>query len=157
MNVCAIDPGKLGAYAVKVPLGVYVGKLYQNEKDDDPKDVVQDLLHAKVQRVLIEQVGASRFAHISSGIRYGRLKQSLLENGIGVVEVSASTWKRNMKLIGKASGLDSKASGLQAVTLAKELYPGVSLRRTEACKTDSVDFAEALLLLEYGQKSGDLR
>ena len=65
------------------------------------------------------------------------------------VVVSPRTWQAEM-FVGVLSG-DPKAA---SVLVAKRLFPGVSLRRTDRCRKDDHNFADALLLAEYGRRKG---
>ncbi len=155
MSVAAIDPGQKGAYAVLKDGDYIVVQLYSGGDVDDPTPAVEDLLAMGVTRVLIESVSGQLKTALQSGIRWGRLKQCLLDNGIGVAEVAPATWKGKLKI--KGSRTDSEAvRKARSVKLCKDLFPSISLRRTDKCYTDSVDFAEALLILEYGRRTGIL-
>ena len=71
---------------------------------------------------------------------YGWLLGMLDTLGIPYQAVSVQKWKREY-------GLTSDKS--KSIEVCHRLFPNVNLKRTERCKTDSADCAEALLLAEY--------
>ena len=92
----------------------------------------------------IEDVHAVRgnglTASFNFGKSYGWLLGMLDTLGIPYQAVSVQKWKREY-------GLTSDKS--KSIEVCHRLFPNVNLKRTERCKTDSADCAEALLLAEY--------
>ena len=155
MNVAAIDPGNDGAYAIYNGKDTWVQKNYA-DGTTDPRPMVLDMLSAGVKKVLIEDISGGGATSQTAAIQWGRIKQCLIDNNIGVEKVHPSTWKAFFKIRGtkEESAKDKKA---RSINLARELFPTISLRPTERSKVDSNDFAEALLILNWGIRTGALR
>lgn len=159
MIVAAIDPGLDGAYAIRTPESTWCHPI-DNGLPYDPAGIAFDLESCGVTRVLIEDIESfpgksSMSATITSAKNWGRLYEAIRAQGIGIVTVRSSEWKRGMKLS------DSKATSKQkkdrAIALAKELYPSANLKRSEKCKNDHDGMCEALLILEWGIRTGVLK
>jgi len=159
MIVAAIDPGLDGAYAIRDDKHTWVEPI-DNGRPYDPHHIAVDLEASGVTRVLIEDIESfpgksSMSATITSAKNWGRLYEAIRGQGIGIVAVRSSEWKRGMKLSdGKATPKQKKD---RAITLAKELYPSANLKRSEKCKNDHDGMCEALLILEWGIRSGLLQ
>ena len=80
----------------------------------------------------------------SFGKSAGFIEGVLTAYGIGYQLVPPATWKRTFSLIGK----DKKAS----IETCKKLFPGLDLRRTERCRTESDGEAESALLAEFARR-----
>jgi len=148
MNIAAVDPGITGAYAIRYEAHeILIQKNYLPGQEGDPKPMVEDMISLGVRSVVMEDMSGGKATSQVSAINWGRLKQCLLDNGIGVSVVHPSTWKAKLKLRGASSDTEAVRKG-RSIALAKELYPNVNLKPTEKQK-DSSDFAEALLILHW--------
>lgn len=153
--VAGIDPGNDGSYAIRDNEKVWVQKIY-DDGTTDPRIMVMDMVQAGVTKVLIENMSGGMSTSQTAAIQWGRIKQCLLDHNIAVEVVHPMTWKSYFKIRGTKdeSAKDRKA---KSINLARELFPTISLKPTERSKVDSNDFAEALLILEYGIRSGALK
>ena len=140
MIAVGIDPGKKGAMAViheDGSVGVF-------PFDERRYIVYLGLIAGNDVKCCIEDVHAIHGNGITSsfvfGKSYGWLLGMLDTLGIPYQAVSVQKWK-------KEYGLNSDKA--KSIEVCHRLFPNVSLKRTERCKTDSSDFAEALLLAEY--------
>ena len=138
-----IDPGKKGALAVLDSENVEIHPYDQTEYISVLKSVKQ---HGNVT-CCIEDVHALRGNGITSsfvfGKTYGWLLGMLDTLGIPYQAVSVQKWKKEF-------GLTSDKA--KSIEVCRRLFPNVDLKRTERCKTDSSDMAEALLLCEYARR-----
>jgi hypothetical protein len=156
VTVAAIDPGKDGAWAVRFPNGDVLAEAREN---CSPAELVEHLQSCDVKRVLMEELevfsgSGSAQSNKTSAINWGRLYERILAAGIGIETVRASKWKSRIGVsVPKGSTKQKKEA---AITKAKELFPGVSLKRSDACKVDHDGLAEALLILEFGKREGIL-
>lgn len=145
MIYIGIDPGKAGGYA-----WIWDGDVRVHPWDD--QNFVQDMhmlsLCADKPIAAVEKVGAMSHQGVKSMFSFGKsagfIEGVLTAYGIGYQLVPPATWKRTFSLIGK----DKKAS----IETCKKLFPGLDLRRTERCRTESDGEAESLLLAEYARR-----
>ncbi|MEW6482865.1 MAG: hypothetical protein AB1397_07745 [bacterium] len=89
----------------------------------------------------------------------GRVSSYKTGRGLGIIEgivsalqlpfvkVKPCTWKREM--LKDCAGDDPKG---KAILQAERLFPEVSLYRTDKCKKPDHNYADALLLMEYGRR-----
>lgn len=155
-----VDPGKKGAIAVigegilhggaVVPMPVISG-------DRDEYDIVTIVGElARVSRpctVTLEKgqplppkMGGSS-ANFWRGYSRGLFEGIIATIGLPLRVVSPREWQKVMHQ--GTSGEDLKQRSIQA---AQRYYPGVSLRRTDRCRTLDHNMAEALLLADYGRR-----
>ena len=78
---------------------------------------------------------------------YGLMRGLLAGLCIPYEVVRPREWQREM-----FKGVDSSDTKKASILVAKRLFPGVSLRRTHKCRTDSDGMADALLIAEYGRR-----
>ena len=141
-----IDPGKKGAMAV-----IY----HDGHVEVIPFDEKQYIEHLDFGLVgggdikcCIEQVHSLPREGVKSvwafGQNYGWIMGVLDTLGIPYQAVPPNKWKREYSLL--------KADKKQSIEVCHRLFPNVSLKRTERCKTDSSDMAEALLMAEYARR-----
>ncbi len=78
------------------------------------------------------------------GENYGFVKGSLIALKIPFQEVPPQTWKKEYSLI--------KTDKSVSIQRCKELFPGVSLIKSDRSKKDSDGLAEAILICEYGRR-----
>lgn len=138
-----IDPGKKGALAVLDSENVEIHPYDQTEYISVLKSVKQ---HGNVT-CCIEDVHALRGNGITSsfvfGKTYGWLLGMLDTLGIPYQAVSVQKWKKEF-------GLTSDKS--KSVEVCRRLFPTVNLKRTDRCKKDDDNIAEAVLLCEYARR-----
>lgn len=146
MIYIGIDPGKSGAMAV----------IYQALDDAveivpfDERDYVSRLRDMSVSLVkakaCLEHVGAMPGQGVTSmfnfGQNFGYIRGLLEAFQIPYELVRPQKWKKEF-------GISDKNSSVEC---CKRLFPGVSLRRTERCRKDDDNMAEALLMAEYARR-----
>lgn len=146
-----LDPGKKGAMALirvfddpKMPYSVIIVPF-------DPKEYINTLTDIGPSyeiKCCIEQVHSLPREGVKSvwsfGQNYGWITGVLDAFGIPYQAVPPNKWKREYSLL--------KADKKQSIEVCHRLFPNVSLKRTERCKTDSADMAEALLMAEYARR-----
>ena len=72
-------------------------------------------------------------------------------NFIPYQEIKPAVWKKEFGCnLGKEYTTKQKKE--RDVEVCRKLYPTINLRRTERCKTESPDFADALLLATYAKR-----
>lgn len=142
MIYIGIDPGKDGAMAI-------ISNIYDavNISTFDAARYMTALknLSGKYKiKCCLERVGAMPRQGVTSmfkfGENYGFIQGLLTAYCIPYELVTPQRWKKEFGITG-----DKNSS----IAVCKRLFPDVSLRRTERCKKDSADFAEALLMAEY--------
>lgn len=139
-----IDPGKKGAMALFY--GVNTWEIYPfNEREYI--DVLKSASMFDDIKCCIEDVHALRGNGVTSsfvfGKTYGWLLGMLDTLGIPYQAVSVQKWKKEF-------GLTSDKS--KSVEVCRRLFPTVNLKRTERCKKDDDNIAEAVLLCEYARR-----
>jgi len=72
-------------------------------------------------------------------------------NGIPYQEVIPRVWK-NIFGCNLGKGATAKEKKQKDIEVCRKLYPGISLRKTERCKTDWPDAADALLMATYAKR-----
>lgn len=139
-----IDPGKKGAMALFY--GVNTWEIYPfNEREYI--DVLKSASMFDDIKCCIEDVHALRGNGVTSsfvfGKTYGWLLGMLDTLGIPYQAVSVQKWKKEF-------GLTSDKS--KSVEVCRRLFPTVNLKRTDRCKKDDDNIAEAVLLCEYARR-----
>jgi crossover junction endodeoxyribonuclease RuvC len=154
MNYIGIDPGKHGAIAAITPTGLSVWPTPMIGKEYDIQ-VMSGLLGFSSEpcRAVIERVHAmpkqGRTSMLSIGYGAGLWHALLTVHHIGFSVVSAVTWQKMM-----LAGVNCDDRKRASILVAKRLFPGVSLRRTDACRVDDDGMADALLMAEYARRTG---
>lgn len=150
MVYIGIDPGKGGALARIWWGGAAVEPVPLVGKEYDIRSMLV-MLYADYPasvRAVIERVHAmpkqGRTSMLSIGYGAGLWHALLTAKGIGFSVVSAVTWQKMM-----LAGVNCDDRKRASILVAKRLFPGVSLRRTERCKVDDDGMADALLMAEY--------
>lgn len=149
MIYIGVDPGKNGGYAL----------ICDNEVDVHPWDDqgfvtwligVKAVAKANGEHIFaaVEKVGAMPRQGVSSTFNFGKsagyIEGVLSALGIGFQLVPPVKWKREFSLIGK----DKRAS----VATCRKLFPGLDLKRTDRCRTESDGEAEAVLICLYAMR-----
>lgn len=154
MICIGIDPGKSGAYAV---IGVYPDPVLKPFDDlqfaRDMRDVAtlieRTALSGEKWRsvVCVEKVGVLPREGVTSCFTFGKnagyIEGVLTALGIPYQLIPPKKWKSEF-------GLNSDKA--KSVEVCKKLFPDVSLRRTERCRKDDDNMAEALLMAEYAKR-----
>ena len=78
------------------------------------------------------------------GENFGFIQGMLTAFGIPYELVRPAKWKKEFSVT---------ADKNTSIEVCHRLFPNVSLKRTERCKTDSSDMAEALLMAEYARRN----
>lgn len=152
-----IDPGLKGAIAflrstdlVRIVPTPTCG----NEYDEFEMSELIAIEVAKEERVAgayIEQVqafpGQGRSSAVKIGLGQGLWRMALTTCGVSRTIVNPRKWQRVM-----FAGVSKQDTKKMSIIAAKRLFPGVSLRRTEKCRTDDHNMADALLIAEYGRR-----
>lgn len=146
-----IDPGSNGAIAM-IDEGGNV-ELY---------DLTDDTLITLCRNWLedeciccVESVASSPQMGVRSvftfGEGFGKIEMALMCFGIPFELVKPQKWKSEFgcNIAKSATTVQKKAKDIE---VCKRLYPNVSLKRTDRCKTDSDGFADALLLATYAKR-----
>lgn len=144
MIYIGIDPGKTGALAVifggmdetvLVPFG-----------EQEYINTFRNLTGQKVKACL-EHVTAMPKQGVTSmfnfGQNFGYIKGLLEAFSIPYELVRPQKWKKEFSITG-----DKNSS----IEVCKRLFPGVSLLRTDRCRKDDNNMAEALLMAEYARR-----
>lgn len=155
MIYVGIDPGKQGAVATicgdevviePVPL---IGK---KEYDIHAMNALLPSGYHDECRAVIERVhampGQGRTSMLSIGYGCGIWHTLLTVSGIPFTVVSAVSWQKVI-LAGVARD-DRKAA---SILVAKRLFPIIDLRRTQNCRVDDHNFADALLMAEFCRRT----
>ena len=146
MTVIGIDPGKKGAMAIieSTPDGIGHVKIIPFE----PSDYISALKRYSGATVCIEQVQSLPREGVKSvwsfGQTYGWLLGVMDALGVSYQAVPPNKWKREYSLL--------RAEKKQSIEVCKRLFPNVSLKRTDRCKTDDDNMADSLLLCEYARR-----
>lgn len=141
MIYIGIDPGKSGALAILAEAGKAEVIPFDREAY---KHALAGL--SEPAKACLEQVGAMPGQGVTSMFHFGEnfgYIQGLLEAfGIPYELVRPQRWKKEFGVSGKNSSIE----------VCKRLFPDVSLRRTENCRKDDDNMAEALLMAEYARR-----
>ena len=143
MIYIGIDPGKSGAMAL-----IFDGMDETVLVPFNEQEYCNILRKTSGQRVLtcLEHVGAMPGQGVTSmfnfGQNFGYIKGLLEAFGIPYELVRPQKWKKEF-------GISDKNSSVEC---CKRLFPGVSLHRTERCRKDDDNMAEALLLALYAKR-----
>lgn len=144
MIYIGIDPGKDGALAViaRDRIGVIPFDIAEYKNALDGLMGYEDGF-----RCCLERVGAMPGQGVNSmfhfGENFGYIQGLLTAFEIPYELVTPQKWKKEFQITG-----DKNSS----IAVCKRLFPGVSLRRTDRCKTDHDGMAEALLMAEYARR-----
>ena len=152
--IIGIDPGKKGAVAI-IDQAVTVHRTPMIGKDYDERGMFEMLRDSKASFAVIETVwirpGEGRSSGVTMGMGYGLWRGMLVALEIPYEIVSPQSWKRRM-VTGLAKGTSDKAKKDASILAAKRLFPGVRLRHSDKCTVDNDNFAEALLIAEFGRR-----
>lgn len=138
------DPGKSGAMAVITPDTEIVFPFDL----DGYRNALEGLRGFSDNcRCCLEHVwgikGQAAGASFNFGENYGFIQGLLTAYSIPYELVTPQKWKKEFQITG-----DKNSS----IAVCKRLFPGVSLRRTDRCRKDDDNMAEALLMAEYARR-----
>lgn len=146
MIYVGIDPGKAGGYALIDDTGARVYPWDDTRFIEDMRITVNRMDDTAIAAV--EKVGAmpgnGSVSMFNFGQSYGFILGALMALGVPLQIVPPRKWKAEF-------GLNSDKA--KSIEVCHRLFPGVSLRRTDKCRTDSDGLAEALLICEWGRRN----
>jgi crossover junction endodeoxyribonuclease RuvC len=150
MIYIGIDPGKAGGYASigndattpeVHPWDDYSFVAWLGEMNIYARDTGEGIVAA------VEKVGAmpgnGSVSMFNFGQSYGFILGALMALNVPFQIVPPRRWKAEF-------GLNSDKA--KSIEVCHRLFPGVSLRRTDKCRTDSDGMAESLLIAEYAHR-----
>lgn len=147
MIYLGIDPGAKGSLAILE----YIGSKRTNVtiipyNEEAYVKALAELSGCSVVCCL-ERVGAMPKQGVTSmfnfGMNYGFIQGLLTAYAIPYELVTPQKWKKEFQITG-----DKNSS----IAVCKRLFPDVDLRRTERCRKDDDNTAEALLLAEFARR-----
>ena len=140
-----IDPGKSGALAIIWPEGepVTIDVFDEQAYRDRLLTASQDCQCICCLEKVSAMPGQGVTSMFNFGDNFGFIRGLLTAYHIPYELVRPQRWKKEYSL-----NQDKDAS----IREAHRLYPDVSLRRTDRCKTDHDGMAEALLMAEYARR-----
>lgn len=143
MIYIGIDPGKTGSLA-------YISNNVIKVIPFDPRNYVKDLQIISSEGPAVcclEHVSAMPGQGVTSmfnfGENFGWIQGVLEAFGIPYQLVRPQKWKKEFSITG-----DKNSS----IAVCKRLFPDVSLLRTDKCRKEDSNFAEALLMAEYARR-----
>lgn len=142
MIYIGIDPGQSGALAVLDDTGIaYAIPFDETDYVEELSKYRSDMVSA---RCVVENVHAMPKQGVSSSFNFGRnlgwILGVLAGLGIPVELVNPQKWKREFSCTS-----DKNTS----ISVARRMFPNVSLKQTPRCRKDNDGMAEALLMAEY--------
>ena len=146
MIYVGIDPGKAGGYAYIIdgaPKALPWDDTYFIQDMQCLVNVRDDGIVAAVEKVGA-MPGNGSVSMFNFGQSYGFILGALRALGIPFQIVPPRKWKAEF-------GLNSDKA--KSIEVCHRLFPSVSLRRTDKCRTDSDGLAEALLICEWGRRN----
>lgn len=146
MIYIGIDPGKGGALARINDYGIFIfpfdKEVYRNVLSD-----YQSVGSNTLGKCCLEHVNAmpgnGGVSMFHFGENFGFIQGLLTAYDIPYELVRPQKWKKEFSIT---------ADKNTAIEVCKRLFPNVSLKRTERCKKDDDNFAEALLMAEYARR-----
>ena len=146
MIYIGIDPGKAGGYALIDDTGARAYPWDDARFIEDMRVTVNRMDDTAIAAV--EKVGAmpgnGSVSMFNFGQSYGFILGALMALNVPFQIVPPRKWKAEF-------GLNSDKA--KSIDVCHRLFPGVSLRRTDKCRTDSDGMAEALLICEWGRRN----
>lgn len=148
MIYIGIDPGKSGAFAIYNGNNDYVEAFFWDE------DEFIKIL--KRYQSVTDQKCIACLEHVHAQPNNGKKQAFDFGHSLGFIEgvlksldipyqlISPMKWKKEFNLI--------KQDKSMSIKICKQLYPTISLKRTERCTKDSDGMAEALLMATYAKR-----
>lgn len=154
-----IDPGKCGFISIIDQNGKFVSAfpLLKNNKVVDVNEIVNNLFDLSVYEdnchVILEDVhsifGSSAKSNFHFGWIVGLIEGVISSLGISYTKIAPKTWQKQMHQ-GIPKNDNKKVMSFMA---CHRIFPTVDLRRTEKCKNEDDNFADSLLMAEYGRRN----
>ena len=146
MTWIGVDPGsRSGAYAFLDDEGV---RCYPWDNERFIEDMRVHACSGEKCMAVVEKVGAMPKQGVSStwvfAENFGYIQGVLHALGIPYQLVPPRVWK-------KAYSLTSDKA--KSIEVCYRLFPDADLKRTERSRTDDSNFAEAILMAEYGRRN----
>ena len=143
-----IDPGKKGAMAIMGYSNTTGERYMMKIIPFDPQEYIKTLKQFNGATVCIEQVHSLPHEGVKSvwsfGQTYGWLLGVLDAVGLSYQTVSPNLWKKDFSLL--------RAEKKQSIEVCKRLFPGIELKRTDRCRNDDDNMADAALICEYARR-----
>ena len=143
-----LDPDKKGAMAIMGYSNTTGERYMMKIIPFDPQEYIKTLKQFNGATVCIEQVHSLPREGVKSvwsfGQTYGWLLGVLDAVGLSYQTVPPNLWKKDFSLL--------RADKKQSIEVCKRLFPGVELRRTDKCRTDDDNMADAALICEYARR-----
>ena len=143
-----LDPGKKGAMAIMGYSNTTGERYMMKIIPFDPQEYIKTLKQFNGATVCIEQVHSLPREGVKSvwsfGQTYGWLLGVLDAVGLSYQTVPPNLWKKDFSLL--------RAEKKQSIEVCKRLFPGVELKRTDKCRTDDDNMADAALICEYARR-----
>ena len=143
-----IDPGKKGAMAIMGYSNTTGERYMMKIIPFDPQEYIKALKQFNGATVCIEQVHSLPHEGVKSvwsfGQTYGWLLGVLDAVGLSYQTVSPNLWKKDFSLL--------RTEKKQSIEVCKRLFPGIELKRTDRCRNDDDNMADAALICEYARR-----
>lgn len=143
-----LDPGKKGAMAIMGYSNTTGERYMMKIIPFDPQEYIKTLKQFNGATVCIEQVHSLPHEGVKSvwsfGQTYGWLLGVLDAVGLSYQTVSPNLWKKDFSLL--------RAEKKQSIEVCKRLFPGIELKRTDRCRNDDDNMADAALICEYARR-----
>lgn len=143
-----LDPGKKGAMAIMGYSNTTGERYMMKIIPFDPQEYIKTLKQFNGATVCIEQVHSLPREGVKSvwsfGQTYGWLLGVLDAVGLSYQTVPPNLWKKDFSLL--------RAEKKQSIEVCKRLFPGIELKRTDRCRNDDDNMADAALICEYARR-----
>ena len=143
-----LDPGKKGAMAIMGYSNTTGERYMMKIIPFDPQEYIKALKQFNGATVCIEQVHSLPREGVKSvwsfGQTYGWLLGVLDAVGLSYQTVPPNLWKKDFSLM--------RTEKKQSIEVCKRLFPGIELKRTDRCRNDDDNMADAALICEYARR-----
>lgn len=143
-----VDPGKKGAMAIMGYSNTTGERYMMKIIPFDPQEYIKMLKQFNGATVCIEQVHSLPREGVKSvwsfGQTYGWLLGVLDAVGLSYQTVPPNLWKKDFSLL--------RTEKKQSIEVCKRLFPGIELKRTDRCRNDDDNMADAALICEYARR-----
>lgn len=143
-----VDPGKKGAMAIMGYSNTTGERYMMKIIPFDPQEYIKTLKQFNGATVCIEQVHSLPHEGVKSvwsfGQTYGWLLGVLDAVGLSYQTVPPNLWKKDFSLL--------RTEKKQSIEVCKRLFPGIELKRTDRCRNDDDNMADAALICEYARR-----
>ena len=143
-----LDPGKKGAMAIMGYSNTTGERYMMKIIPFDPQEYNKTLKQFNGATVCIEQVHSLPREGVKSvwsfGQTYGWLLGVLDSVGLSYQTVPPNLWKKDFSLL--------RTEKKQSIEVCKRLFPGIELKRTDRCRNDDDNMADAALICEYARR-----